>query len=132
MTLEIISFKRKYIKKYFTPLWCVYLMSNCHHVFNYLEIAQYYLVFHIVVKSLLKLAVVRFSFIAHPNLYETKSLSSLFLMITDVWKISKNYIWLHVRRISEECSAGAAGGKKKKLVPKMNACTLHYCKPTAA
>ena len=88
--------------------------------------------FHIVVKSLLKLAVIRLSFIAHTNLYETKSLSSLFLMITDVWKIRKNYTWLHVRRIPEECSAGVAGGKKKKLVPKMNACTLHYCKPTAA
>ena len=70
--------------------------------------------------------------IAHPKLYETKSLSSLVLMNTDVWKISKNYTWLHVRRISEECSAEAARGEEIKLVPKMNACTLHYCKSTAA
>ena len=71
--------------------------------------------FHIVVKSLLKLAVVRLSFVAYPNLYETKSLSSLFLMITDVWKITKNYTWLHVRRIPEECSAWSSRGEEKKV-----------------
>ena len=51
------------------------------------------LVFQIVVKSSLRLAVVRLSFELHilSYLYQTKSLSSLVLMNTDIWKISKNY-----------------------------------------
>ena len=60
-------------------------------IFTYLGIAQYYRVPHSVVKSSLKLAVVRLSIVGHPKLYETKSLSSLVLMNTDIWKRSKNY-----------------------------------------